>query len=122
RKGPVLLMFGIRRRADGFFMPELPKGYRFGHTHSEPCFADEAHPPRLFPSRAAAAGALRSWLKGKYVRKMREVDSGLDGLRFLEDAQEGYVWETVPERRAEDMEIVPVQIQLPYGGVYHALP
>lgn len=91
-------MYAIRQKSTQFFMPKLPKGSTKGGTWLEPA-ADVV--PRLFSTERAAVNALRWWLAGK----VRVVHG------FYDEAGDGD-WQTVPapHRKADDMEIVEVQL------------
>jgi hypothetical protein len=93
--------FAIRHKPTGAFMPNYGsrKG-RGGFTHDEP---SALAPPRLFPRRHHAQTALAHWLRGKLtVSNYRDDYTG--------EWDEDWSCKKVPERKAEDMEIVEVTI------------
>lgn len=100
----VTTYWAIRHKPTGGYIPQLYNSSGRGGTHSEPT-SDPLQPPRLFLSRVGAKLALVAWLKGKWERECRH-----DGL----DYWERLVVVPVPDRKAEDMEIV--ELKLVYGG------
>lgn len=92
-----LVLYVIREKSTGKFMPEVY--WKKGYTHTYPISPFIAT-PRLFSSRAGAARALGQWLKGRQST-------------FVAGDEVIYKLETVPERDREDMEIVEVRLELP---------
>lgn len=77
-----------------------------GFTHAH--LSKDDQPPRLFHSMNAARNALRVWLSGKLIAKHTPYQSM--GSLYLEEENVEMVRTPCPERRAEDMEIVPCKI------------
>lgn len=120
RRGPTLSTWAIRRRTDGAYLPDRLPGYAKGYSFLEPVAPTEVERPRLFHSERSAKAALAQWLKGHYVR-VHAYKSTADW--FQDDESDSFEWRPVPTRRAEDMEVVSLPIQLPYhGGYQNALP
>lgn len=94
--------FIVRVKGTERCLHQLKKG---AQTHVEP---SDVHEPRLFNTRNAASCALTWWLKGECFMSFGEPD-GIIGFSSPEPI--GLDWRTKPERRAEDMEIVPVLLQ-----------
>lgn len=109
--------YAIRHKPTGNFMPQSDRSIRAGFTHHEPR-NPQAVPPRLFTREQDAKTALTWWLKGETsMRLVRFEDHWNGGHEYDED------WHTHPitdediangctPRRAEDMEVVPVEIRL----------
>ncbi len=97
-------MFAIRHNPTGFYLPETPRGRGYTHTTPQPPSAKE--PPRLLHNQTAAKLALGAWLKG--VQWMR---GGYDSYSGDYDESIDVAPPTV-ERKAEEMEIVPVVLTL----------
>lgn len=96
--------FAIKQKSTGLFIPQFGKNQSKGGTWLEP--TDKA-PPRLFRRKQDAKVALDNWLRGKLT---------VIGNSFNFDPCEGtpdptWKWQAVPERKAEDMTIVEVQIE-----------
>lgn len=98
-------LFAIRHKPSGGFLPGLPSGLRAGYTSTEPTTHDV---PRLFIDKGAANRALTWWLKGTiYVNRYQSTNPDSWG-EVCEDWKE----ELIPERKREDMEVVPVLLKL----------
>ena len=95
-------LFAIRHKPSGGFLPVV----RYGYTHSEP---SETAIPRLFTTRGGAQRALTWWLKGITVVRMLAAGFSWDGPN---DPEEDWDTKAMPERKAEDMEVVPVLLKL----------
>lgn len=93
-------MFAIRHIPSGHY---LPSGYGHngrGGTYQEPVPASVDCLPRFFDNRKTAMRALQAWLRGIYESEREEY---------------GTYWSKitpVPSRKAEDMEIVPITLEL----------
>ena len=95
----------IRHKPSGEYLPGLPSGLRAGYTHTEP---ELLSVPRLFGDRGAARRALTWWLKG-VTSVDRYQDTNPDSWgEWNEDWKE----EPMPERKLEDMEVVPCLLKL----------
>lgn len=91
----------IREKSTGKWLPEVA-GTRGGYTHTQPV----AHlPPRLFVHSSAAQRALTWWLKG-----ITSVDRFRDSYTLEYD--ETWRLDEMPERKKENMEVVPVLLKL----------
>ena len=106
----ILQMFAIRRKADGYYLPNLPRGHRGGHTFSAPCDPKPYQSPRLFATEHGAKSALSHWCRGELHRKVEQ--SSWDG-----NPEETLTIKPGTARNKEDMEIVPVMLCLPGGRV-----
>ncbi len=98
--------FAIRHKPTGHFLPEhgSRKG-RGGYTNDEP---DATKPPRMFEHRRHAKGALDWWLKGiAGMKRSYSLYSKYDDVD-----EEIQTIESLPHRKAEDMEIVEVRVIL----------
>lgn len=95
-------MFAIRHKPTGAFMPTFGsrKG-RGGFTHDEP---STTATPRLFQRRQYAQAALAHWLKGRLTVRSYQDYSG--------EYDEDWSYEPIADRKAEDMEIVEVRIEV----------
>lgn len=96
-----MILYAIRHKPTGHFLPDLRR-QRAGHTHSEPtpgCI------PRLFAEVWHAKSALNFWLKGKH--RVHWFSSSWESP--IEDDFE-FVADPVPSRKAEDMEIVVLNL------------
>lgn len=95
-------MFVLRRKTDGHCIPAW--GRRRGRTNAEP--ADpKVKPPRLFTKQHQAESALKWWLEGAWWQKVIDFEYGDVELRVV----------PMPERRAEDWEVVEVML----SAVFH---
>jgi len=97
----IITVYAIRHKPSGGYLP-MPRG-RLGRggSHTEPVIPDgsiEKH-PRLFPNERNAKNCLAAWLHGKYFAYGE----------FGEDIE----IKPQPNRVREDMEIVPITINLP---------
>lgn len=90
-------LFAIRHKPSGGHLPEVGRGYTF----SEPS-VDRI--PRLFESASAAKRALTWWLKGG-TSVLRSKD-------YWGEYDETWQHTDIPNRKAEDMEVVPVLLKL----------
>lgn len=98
-------LYAIKHKPSGGFLPEL-SGQRAGYTYTEPVKPNESYGhPRLFETRGAARRALAWWLKGVTTVNVSITPSTAFGP---EDYDEDWHTEEKPDRKAEDMEIVPV--------------
>ena len=86
----------IRHRPSGGLLPNV-RGY--GFTRVEPSITD---PPRLFSSKGPAQQALNYWVQGEFTEKP-DYDSDFGSQLTLHCRKR-------PDRRAEEMEIVEVEI------------
>lgn len=95
----ICYYYAIKHKPTGFFMPQADKSRGKGYTHHVP-LDPLKHAPRLFVKKRAANDALRWWLLGH-----------TSVLRF-EDGDE--TWSTDPDadRKAEDMEVVELQVEV----------
>ena len=94
-------IWAVKHVPSGRYLP-APRG-RDGRngTHVE---VDDPGTPRLFPSRIAAAAALRWWLGGK-------IHVGQYAARNeREDGRKDWTVQPTPHRRAGDMQIVRVSL------------
>ena len=103
----MLSMYMIASRDRQFYLP-APIGYKGrGGTHVEPePMKASPYPPRLFPSATSARKALTWWLKGRVAVY---CISG-DGWGYGDREEWGLT--PAPERKAEDWEVVQVDLML----------
>ncbi len=99
--GPTF--YAVRHKPSGGFLPVIPRRWRDGHTHLEPCTDS---PPRLHSTKIGAQRALAQWLKGPLVRNYKPDRFG-DVL-----AEAGYRHMPVPSRIPADMEIVTIRLEV----------
>ena len=94
--------YAIRQKSTGLFLPASLKAF----THDEPT---DGKPPRLFNTAKGAKNALHWWLKGRIT-----VDRGGGYSHATGDYDDWDKWnaEAVPERRADDMEVVTVSLRV----------
>lgn len=106
----MITLYAIKHKPSGGYLP-IPRG-RLGRggSHTEPMIPDGSieKQPRLFPNEKNAKNCLAAWLHGKYVA-YRGRDYGLDGADYYEEIE----LKPQPHRIREDMEIVPITINLP---------
>ena len=95
-------LFAIQHKPSGGFLPEVHKGYTF----SEPSATDI---PRLFATEGGAKRALAWWLKGVTTVRVSATGFSWDGP---DDPEEDWDTKAMPERKAEDMEVVPVLLKI----------
>lgn len=96
----MIEMFTIRHNPTGHYLPN-PRGNRGrGGSHVEPVEPNPVQPPRLFHNKAAAKIALSHWLKGALT------------VSYFGDDEDWHL-EPKPHRKREDMEVVPVNLELP---------
>lgn len=84
------------------FLPGAGTWHGRGGSFAEPC-EPSTKPPRIFHQEGAAKRALNAWLKGQW-----HCSRGFDD--FHNEYYEETSIEPKPERRAEDMEIVPLSL------------
>ncbi len=95
----------IRHKPSGGYLPVLPSGLRAGYTHTEPSTFDI---PRLFMDAAAAKRALTWWMKGvTSVDRYQSTNPDSWG-----EVNEDWHEQEMPDRKLEDMEVVPVLLKL----------
>ena len=99
---PIGTFWIIRNKTTGDWLPELVKPLRGGYTHTEPC---KNHTPRLFTTERGAKNALWWWLRGEVTVRMTQGDP-FNGNEPDEDWHN----EKKPGRKAEDMEIIKVDL------------
>lgn len=97
--------YAIRHKLTGHFLPPPIGRSGKGGSWTEPTEG----PPRLFHKRRNAEIALRAWLKGIHKRTVEEWGS-MDALEPQYD--EGINIEPQPHRKAEDMEIVTLSLEI----------
>jgi len=97
-------LWAIRHKPTGLFLPELHKPVRGGYTHTEPTSMSE-RPLRLFITERGAKNALWWWLGGPVSVRIRSFDTS-DGF----DTDEQWSTTKKPERKAEDMEVIQVEL------------
>lgn len=94
-----MILYAIRQKSTGFYLPRFTG--RAGQTFMEP---EKGCIPRLFKTERMAQTSLTWWLKGKVEPKYEEVDYGFTrGTEMV-----GWKPVPVPERSADDMEVVPM--------------
>lgn len=97
----------IRHKPTGQLMPaRITRSASRGWTHWNPNrpHAEQSRAPRLFDTERAANNAVTQWLKGPVVWK--HYGDPIDGDVKL-------VHQIKPWRRAEDVEVVPVDVEVP---------
>lgn len=98
-----LTLFAIKHIPTGHYLP-TPSGWGGrGGSHVEPAPVTTACLPRLFHTEVAAKIALTYWLKGKTTVSHSYPDEGED-------------WHIEPQnhRKADEMEVVPVNLEFPH--------
>jgi len=93
--------YAIRHKPSGGFLPEVGKGY----TSSEPNTVDV---PRLFTTKGGAKRALAWWLKGMFWTT-KSYNYGYEGF---EESDEDWHEQLMPDRKPEDMEVIPVLLKV----------
>lgn len=101
--------WAIRHKPTGYYLPEPLSGQsgKPGYTSTEPC-SPEQLPPRLFCTEGGAHKALTWWLKGKVYVSKTFVPSSFLGP---EEYEETWSIHEEPERKKEDMEVVPMVLR-----------
>jgi len=106
-----MVFWAIRHKPTGGYLPEPTGRMGRGGSHVEPVLhVDRMTEPRLFHTERAAKTALGTWLKGKVHHSAGYSCSGPD---FLEEYYEELSTEHVPSRVREEMEIVPLEVNVP---------
>ena len=106
-------MWAIRHEPTGFMLPN-PKGHnRRGGSFVDPQDPNEIH-PRLFITQLAAKRALIAWLRGKHEGAYDFEYSDYDNKSY--QVCVGYVVVPVPSRKAEDMEVVEIEMKVSRGS------
>ena len=106
-------MWAIRHKPTGFMLPN-PKGHNGrGGSFVDPQDPNEIH-PRLFITQLAAKRALIAWLRGKHEGDYDVEYSDYDGKSYRICV--GYVVVPVPSRKAEDMEVVEIEMRISRGS------
>ena len=106
-------MWAIRHKPTGFMLPN-PKGHSGrGGSFVDPQDPKEIH-PRLFTSQLAAKRALIAWLRGKHEGAYDFEYSDYDNKSY--QVCVGYVVVPVPSRKAEDMEVVEIEMRVSRGS------
>lgn len=99
----TITLWAIRHNPSGGFL-YMPTTYTGrGGSFVEPItFPDkQGRQPRLFMSDRAAKSALGLWLKGKFINHRDSEDEEVMEIRHQ------------PNRKREEMQIVPIDITLP---------
>lgn len=95
--------YAIRHKPTAGFLPEVGVGY----THSEP---STTAVPRLFTTKGGAQRALTWWLKGvHWVTHSTRFDYDYESFW---DYDEEWHDKHMPERKPEDMEVIPVLLKV----------
>lgn len=95
-------LYAIKHKPSGGYLPEI-FGQRAGYTYTEPTVPSELYGhPRLFETKGAARRALAWWLKGVTTVLFTKPEA------WGGDYDEQWNTEEKPERKAEDMIIVPM--------------
>lgn len=105
----TLKRWAIRRKSDGFYIPQPIGRNGRGGSRVEP--VDPANiweNIRLFHTEQAAKIALNAWLKGEWITYRTSGDY-FGGI----DPEETTSIHPVESRKKDDMEVVPVEIILP---------
>ena len=98
----------IRHNPTGHYLPQALGRSGRGGSHVEPIPMDGTDNPRLLHSERAAKAYLASWLMGKVY-----CSRGGSSSFYEDEPYEDLHLEHVPTRRGEEMEIVPITIELP---------
>jgi hypothetical protein len=95
-----MIGWAIQHVPSGGFLPQ-PRGRGGrGGTHVEPT---QIEFPRIFTTQGAAKCALTNWLAGKVTVSVYEYDGEYD---------ENWHYEPVADRRAEDMRVVALKVEV----------
>lgn len=107
-KSDIRSMWAIRHKPTGFMLPN-PKG-RSGRGGSfvDPQDPKETH-PRLFFTQLAAKRALIAWLRGKHEGNYEMEYDEWSGKGY--QICIGYVVVPIPNRKAEEMEVIEIQLR-----------
>jgi len=103
REPRTITLYAIRQKSTGFYLPYPAGSSGRGGTHVEPVSPLQSN-PRLFTLERAAKSSLTYWLGGKI--SVHHSDYG---------GEYDETWSTkfVASRRADDMEVIPVELKLP---------
>lgn len=97
----TITLYGIRHKPTGHYLTKVKTRSGRGGTWREPQEATSDNPPRLFRSVFCAKIALTYWLKGMTV------------VRYDNDGEQYNEVHSVPSRKIEEMEIVPITLSIP---------
>lgn len=100
-------LYAIKHKPTGFYLPEPTGRQGRGSSHTEPTDPKEAR-PNLFPSELSARRCLIQWLRGKHTAYMNSEYDDMGGHLFY--YQDGTEVQPQTHRKAEDMEIVEIQL------------
>jgi len=101
----TITYFAVKHLPSGGYLPEVKGWHGRGGSFAVPTDPRSAR-PRLFHSPHAAKSYLGSWLKGEY-----HTSRGQDS--FSGEYYEDTSIVPKPDRRREDMEVVPINVEMP---------
>ena len=107
-----MIKWAIRHKPTGKYMPQS-SSKKHGYTHDEPTImVDSNWCPRLFGREQDARTALTWWLKGETT--MRYTGGAHTNVWGEADDDFGEDWRTDPmvDRKAEDMEVVCLKLEV----------
>ncbi len=104
----MLNLFLIKHKPTGHYLAEPHGRSGRGGSHVEP--GPGPNNARICRSMGSAKAVLGAWLRGKFVASRGMSQSGPD---WDSEFYEEITIIPVPERKREDMEIVPIEVQLP---------
>ena len=107
----AITLWAIRRKSDGYYIPNPLGRNGRGGSFVEPVQPDALANIRLFHIERAAKIALKAWLQGHWVTSRgQSTDYFSGGTEYYEDTN----IVPVEGRNADNMEVVEVTLQLPY--------
>lgn len=95
-----MIVWAVQHIPSGGFLPRAKGRDGRGGTHVEPTLTE---PPRVFTAKQHAQCALTNWLSGKVTVR---VYGGFD------DVHEDWKTEKVESRKAEDMRVVALRLEV----------
>lgn len=101
---PTLTLYAIRHDPSGHFLPARKRGR--GYSHDTPQSASEVI-PRLFVKKLGASRALTAWLQGVFTARFELSNDDQANVEEWLDVDHR------PERKADEMSVVPVKVRLP---------
>ncbi|MDR5839369.1 hypothetical protein [Caballeronia sp. LZ034LL] len=104
------LLYAIRHKPTGFFIPDPDRiQWRASHLQPVDCSGDGPN-PRLFHTELSAKRALSAWLQGRWKAELEWESTDEYGSGFY--YQSLPVPTPIPDRVKEDMEVVPIRLEL----------
>ena len=94
-----MLIFAVRHKPSGLFIPRLERGKRRGGSYLEPSNERE---PRFFHNKLAARAFISNWCQGQFKTAYSQTEYGKEPYTDVVK---------VPSRNKADMEIVAFELK-----------